>query len=57
VVGGGCPTPYAALVLAAVDLIPRRQVMSYGDMAEYSTLQYAGPPWPTPDVKRCAAGM
>jgi methylated-DNA-protein-cysteine methyltransferase related protein len=35
VVGGGRLTPYAALVLAAVDRIPRGQVMSYGDVAEY----------------------
>jgi len=35
VVGGGRPTPYAALVLAVVDRIPRGRVMSYGDVAEY----------------------
>jgi alkylated DNA nucleotide flippase Atl1 len=35
VVGGGRPTPYAALVLAAVERIPRGRVMSYGDVAEY----------------------
>ena len=32
---GGRPTPYAAAVLAAVDLIPRGKVMSYGDVAEF----------------------
>ena len=35
VVSGGRPTPYAALVLAVVDRIPRGRVMSYGDVAEY----------------------
>jgi methylated-DNA-protein-cysteine methyltransferase-like protein len=35
VVSGGQPTPYAALVLAVVDRIPRGKVMSYGDVAEY----------------------
>lgn len=34
-VTGGPPTPYAALVLAAVDRIPPGRVMSYGDVAEY----------------------
>jgi methylated-DNA-protein-cysteine methyltransferase related protein len=32
---GGPPTPYAAEVLAVVDRIPRGQVMSYGDVAEF----------------------
>ena len=32
---GGRPTPYAALVLAVVDRIPRGRVMSYGDVAEF----------------------
>jgi methylated-DNA-protein-cysteine methyltransferase-like protein len=35
VVSGAPPTPYAALVLAAVDRIPCGRVMSYGDVAEY----------------------
>ena len=35
VVGGGRPTPYAALVLAVVERIPPGRVMSYGDVAEY----------------------
>ena len=34
-VSGGTPTPYAALVLAAVDRIPPGKVMSYGDVAEF----------------------
>jgi alkylated DNA nucleotide flippase Atl1 len=29
------PTPFAALVLAVVERIPRGRVMSYGDVAEY----------------------
>lgn len=35
----GDPTPYAELVLDAVDAIPAGRVMSYGDVAEYVAAQ------------------
>lgn len=33
--GSGPPTPYARLVLDAIERIPRGYVLTYGDVAEY----------------------